>query len=129
MIGQYHDKNKLIISSTTENRLDYERQEKVLLENLDGLNKRDVTVFTLFGSGGRISDGTTITPEETAALQEELGTSNHDFVVMLQGKDGTEVHRQFEYISGEKLIDLLDGKDMATQEARAIDSLSDPNAD
>lgn len=127
MLGQYHNQNKLIISSTTENRLDYERQEKVLLENLEGLNKRDVTIFTLFGSGGRISDGTTISPEETAALQEELGTSNYDFVVMVQDKDGTELHRQFEHISGEKLIDLLDGKDIASQEARAVDTLDDIN--
>ncbi len=100
--------NRVVVvwaESTNDERLS--RQEKLLQANTEGLDERDVKVFSLTGD----------TPEGQH-FRTKLGIEHHSFALVLIGKDGSVKLRKYEPVDPRDLFRTIDRMPMRKDEMK-----------
>lgn len=117
-LATYRDKNRLLLvfaPSPQDGR--YLEQTRLFHGLEEALDDRDLLVFYLFRTGGRLRDQN-LEPETAETLRDEFNASPDAFTVVLVGKDGTEKERSQTPIDPAGLFTTIDQMPMRRRELR-----------
>jgi hypothetical protein len=103
----YQDRLLLIFTPRQDLPI-YQRQEEVLVENVEGLAARDVQVYRLFPRSGLNPENKRINSAQVLNLRREYGVAEDQFMHVLLGKDGEAKLRKEGFLSTEDLFNFID---------------------
>lgn len=94
------------------------RTMKMVQNNPDGFNERDLKVFQVLGNIGNSSGEIVLQSDDANTMRDRFEVGKNEFRVILIGKDGTEKMRSDEAISIEYLFEEIDAMPMRRLEMK-----------
>lgn len=109
------EKRVLLVFSPDQQNADYQRQQGILQEINEGLNKRDMIVIHAFVDDRVLLDQQSHAQSATS-FYRRFAVNSDEFRVILVGKDGTVKLDRDSAVSGEDLFALIDSMPMRRHE-------------
>lgn len=86
----------------------YQREEEMLVTNVEGLASRDVQVYRLFKRSGLNPENKRLNAALVLNLRREYQVREDQFMNILIGKDGQEKFRREGFLEPQALFDFID---------------------
>ena len=118
-LKDYRWKNRLILLfAETMKSSEYKEQLQLLKDQLDGLEERDLMVFSFFANKSGDANGNSLLRQDVEKIRKEYNVKSSDQLLILIGKDGGEKLRAPLPTEINKVYGLIDRMPMRRQEMR-----------
>jgi len=118
-LKEYQWKNRLILLFAGSMKSpDYKEQLQLLKGQLDGLQERDLLVFSFFANDSGDANGNTLLKQDVEEIRNKYKVKSNDQFLILIGKDGGEKLRAPLPTEINRVYGLIDRMPMRRQEMR-----------
>ncbi len=106
----------LLIFAPNENHVSLQTQITLLTQKKTEVTERDLLFYKIFAKNGVTPQLQLLSEKETIALRKKFNIEEHQYVVILIGKDGKEKLRRWEIVMPQEIFELIDAMPMRQAE-------------